>query len=105
MLLRFSSGAGERREGKEAERVERARERCCGLNTGLTRHSLGVHPSGVSGPHWEKSSCLGPHIKYTATHNHKTSCNVLSKRTILCLAAFTATLGCMRPVGCGFGHP
>ena len=26
---------------------------------------------GVSGPHWKKKSCLGPHIKYTVTHNTK----------------------------------
>ena len=23
----------------------------------------GVQPLGVSGPHWKKKSCLGPHIK------------------------------------------
>ena len=25
---------------------------------------------GVSGPHWKKRSCLGPHIKYIVTHDH-----------------------------------
>lgn len=29
----------------------------------------GVQPVGTSGPHWE--NCLGPHIKYIATHYHK----------------------------------
>ena len=33
--------------------------------------SRGVHPFGVSGPHWKKKSCLGSHIKYVATSNHK----------------------------------
>ena len=23
------------------------------------------YPFGISGPHWKKKSCLGPHIKYT----------------------------------------
>ena len=32
--------------------------------------SRGVQPFGISGPHWKKKSCLGPHIKYIATHNH-----------------------------------
>ena len=31
----------------------------------------GVQPFGISVPHWKKS-CLGPHIKYIVTHNHKT---------------------------------
>ena len=26
-----------------------------------------IQTFGVSGPHWEKKSCLGPHIKYTNT--------------------------------------
>ena len=30
----------------------------------------GVQRFGVSGTHWKKS-CLGPHIKYIATHYHK----------------------------------
>ena len=56
--------------------------------------STGVQPFGVSGPHWQKS-CLGPHTKYIVTHNHKN----ISKFTILCWAAFTAILACMRPMG------
>ena len=59
----------------------------------------GVQPFGVSAPHWKKNSNLGPHIKYTATHNHKQSHNVLSKFTILCWAASIAILGCMGPAG------
>ena len=31
----------------------------------------GVQPFGVSVTHWKKKSCLGPHVKYIATHNHK----------------------------------
>ena len=31
----------------------------------------GAQPFGVYGPHWEKKSCLGPHIKCTVTCNHK----------------------------------
>ena len=31
----------------------------------------GVQPSGVSGPPWKKDSCVGPHIQYIVTHNHK----------------------------------
>ena len=54
----------------------------------------GVQPFGISGPHWKKKSCLGPHIKYTNTNeNKKKSHNILSKFTILCWAAFTAILG------------
>ena len=30
----------------------------------------GVEPFGVSGPHWKKKSCLGPHIKYTNTNEN-----------------------------------
>ena len=26
---------------------------------------------GVSGPHWKKKSCFGPHIKYIVTCKHK----------------------------------
>ena len=33
--------------------------------------SRGVQTFGVSTPHWKKKSCLGPHIKYIATHNNK----------------------------------
>ena len=58
---------------------------------------------GVSGPHWKKKSCLGPHIKYTVTGNHtKKSHNVLSKFTILCWAAFPATPSCAWPAGGGW---
>ena len=32
-----------------------------------------VQPFGISAPHWKKKSCLGPHIKYTATCNHRRS--------------------------------
>ena len=39
---------------------------------------------GVSAPPWKKKSCLGPHIKYIPTRDHKTSHNVLSKFMILC---------------------
>ena len=53
----------------------------------------GVQPFGISGPHWKKKSCLGPHIKYTNTNENKKSHNVLSKFTVLCWAAFTAILG------------
>ena len=66
----------------------------------------GVQPFGVSGPHWKKKSCLGTHIKYTVTPNHtKKSYNVLSKVTILCLAAFTAVLSCLRTMGHGLDTP
>ena len=34
------------------------------------KYPRGVQPSGMSGPHWTKS-CLGPHVKYTVTRNHK----------------------------------
>ena len=30
-----------------------------------------IQTFGVSGPHWKKKSCLGPHIKYIVTCNHK----------------------------------
>ena len=33
--------------------------------------SRGVQPFGVSGPHWKKKSCLGPHIKCTNTNEDK----------------------------------
>ena len=36
-----------------------------------TYSCTGVQPFGISGPYWMKKSCLGPHIKYIATHNHK----------------------------------
>ena len=45
---------------------------------GVSPHALtegiflarGVQHFGVSGPHWKKKSCLGPHIKYIATRNY-----------------------------------
>ena len=37
--------------------------------------------------------------QYVITHTQK-SHNVLSKFTVLCWAAFTAILGCIRPAGC-----
>ena len=40
------------------------------LRTETRSPSRGVQPFGFSGPHWKKS-CLGPHIKYTVTCNHK----------------------------------
>ena len=50
--------------GKGKEKVDlRVQERPIGCR--------GVQPFGVSGPHWKKKSCLGPHIKYIATGNHK----------------------------------
>ena len=59
----------------------------------------GVQTFGISMLHWTKS-CLGPHIEYIKTRNHKKkSHNVLSKFMILCWAAVTAVLGCMCPVG------
>ena len=38
---------------------------------GTEQSTKGVQPFGVSGPHWKTKSCLGPHIKYSATCNHK----------------------------------
>ena len=59
----------------------------------------GVQTFGISGPHWKKS-CLGPPIKYIVTCNHKNYLiHVLSKFTVLCLAALIAPLGCVRPEG------
>ena len=60
--------------------------------------SRGVQTFGISGPHWKKKSCLGPHIKYIATCNHQKqnktkSHNTLSKFMLLCWAAFIAILG------------
>lgn len=31
----------------------------------------GIQSFGLSGPYWKKTSCLGPHIKYTMTCNDK----------------------------------
>ena len=31
----------------------------------------GVQAFGISGPHWEKKSCLRPHIKYTNTNENR----------------------------------
>ena len=64
----------------------------------------GVQPFGGSAPYWKKS-CLGPHIKYIVTYNHKNNLNVLSKLTILCWAAFTAVLGHVQPAGCRVDTP
>ena len=44
----------------------------------------GVQTFGISGPHWKKKSCLGPHIKYITLTKTKKSHNVLSKFMILC---------------------
>ena len=38
----------------------------CGRNS-----FRGVQPLGVSGPHWKKKSCPGPHIKYTNTNQNR----------------------------------
>ena len=35
------------------------------LSSTFGPYPRGVQPFGVSGPHWKKKSCLGPHIKYT----------------------------------------
>ena len=66
-----------------------------------------VQSFGVSGPHWKKS-CLGPHIKYTATRSHTQKNpphNVLSKFTVLCWATFIVILDHMWPVGCVLDTP
>ena len=35
---------------------------------GITEQTRrGVQPFDITGPHWKKKSCLGPHIKYTNT--------------------------------------
>ena len=68
--------------------------------------SRGVQPFGISGPHWKKKSCLGPHIKYTNTNkNWWAKIRVLSKFMILCWAAFLAILGHMWAMGCGLDTP
>ena len=36
-----------------------------------TSPTRGVQPFGVSGTHWKKKSCLGPHIKYTKSNENK----------------------------------
>ena len=60
----------------------------------------GVQPFGISGSHWKKKSCLGPHIKYTNTNkNWWAKKKVLSKFTILSWATFIAILGHMQPMG------
>ena len=68
------------------------------MTTDICYTYRGVQHFGFSGPHWKKKSCLGPHIKYIATRNHKKS-QVLSKFMILCWASFMAILGCMWPMG------
>ena len=64
----------------------------------------GVHTFGISGPHWKKS-CLGPHIEYIVTHNHRKSYNILSKFMVLCWDAFIAILGHMQPTGLRLDTP
>ena len=61
--------------------------------------SRGVQPFGVSGPRWKKKSCLGPHVKYIVTCNHKKTHNVLGKFMSLCRAPFIGILSRMGPVG------
>ena len=51
--------------GKHSGRGERLRQHP------LEEAFRGVQPFGVSGPHWKRKSCLGPHMKYIATHSHK----------------------------------
>ena len=76
----------------------------------------GVQTFGISGPHWKKKSCLGPHVKYANTNKNwwTITKKVLSKFTILSWAAFTAILGFMQSAGhmldtpvreCGGGEP
>ena len=68
----------------------------------------GVQTFGVSGPCWKKKSYLGPHIKYSATHNHTDthkSHKVLNKFMILCWATFIAILRHMGPVACRLDTP
>ena len=64
-----------------------------------------VQTFGISVPHGNKKSCLGSHIKYIVTCNHKKTHNVLSKCMILCWAVFIAILGCLWPVGCRLDTP
>ena len=67
----------------------------------------GIQTFSVSGPHWKKESCLGPHIKYIATYNQeKKETHVLSKFTTLCWATFTAILAaCGRTPASGVSVP
>ena len=63
--------------------------------------TMGCPNFAVSGPHWKKKSCLGPHIQYTNTNENRwAKKKVLSKFMILCWATFIAILGCMWPTGC-----
>ena len=65
-----------------------------------------VQPFGISGPQWKKKGCLGLHIKYIVTSDHKKkSQNILSKFTILYWATFIAFLGSMWPMGHGLDTP
>ena len=67
--------------------------------------SKGVHPFGVSGPHWKKS-CFGPCIKYANTNESWwAKKKVCSKFMILCWTKFIAVLSCMWPVSCGLDTP
>ena len=69
----------------------------CLQSSSISKQGLKIF--GVSAPHWKKS-CLGPHLKYMVIHNHKTSHGILSKFTLRCWAALTATLGRLWPPGC-----
>ena len=62
--------------------------------------SRGMQPFGVSGPHWKKKSCLGPHVKYTNIKTDEGK-KILSKFTIVYWTAFIAILGRMWPMACG----
>ena len=35
-----------------------------------TSSNRGAQTFGISGPHWEKKSCLGAHVKYTNTNEN-----------------------------------
>ena len=43
----------------------------CGPGAECTVRLQGCPTFGISGPHWKKKSCLGTHIKYIATRDHK----------------------------------
>ena len=62
---------------------------------------LGVPPLGVSGPHWKKKSCPGPHSKYIATHNHKKISSRFKYIHDFVWGRITATLGHVWPAGHG----
>ena len=82
-------------EANESWRAGMKPELCFSLKVG----HRSVQPFGVSGPH-RKNNCLGPHFKYTNTNeNWWAKKKVLSKFTVLCWAAFIATLGHLWCVG------